>query len=228
MEGIGEDFLPSTTDLSMIDEIVRVTDKESFLMTRQLVKEEGIFAGGSSGSALSAALKYAKDFPAERIVVVLLPDTGARYLSKVFDDKWMRENGYLDTEWGEVSLSVVLDEKQSQNLITASVTDSMSDVISLMKVNDISQVLTLNPDGSPAGLVREIDLLKHLLDNQHKHNGSEPIVNILQPMPPTFPAHTRLEEVMTAIVESNVIIVMEGKEMLGILSKIDILDFISQ
>ena len=228
VEGIGEDFLPSTTDLSMIDEIVRVTDKESFLMTRQLVKEEGIFAGGSSGSALSAALKYAKDFPAERIVVVLLPDTGARYLSKVFDDKWMRENGYLDTEWGEVSLSVVLDEKQSQNLITASVKDSMSDVISLMKVNDISQVLTLNPDGSPAGLVREIDLLKHLLDNQHKHNGSEPIANILQPMPPTFPAHTRLEEVMTAIVESNVIIVMEGKEMLGILSKIDILDFISQ
>lgn len=228
VEGIGEDFLPSATDLSVIDEIIRVTDKESFMMTRRLVNEEGIFAGGSSGSAVSAALRYAKDLPEDRIVVVILPDNGSRYLSKVFDDKWMRENGYLDSEWGEVSLREVLNTKGSQELISASSKDSMSDVIALMKNNDISQVLALDANGTITGLVREVDLLKHLLEGNHKHNGGEPIETIMQSVPPSFPAHARLDEVMTAIVESNVIVVMDGDKMLGILSKIDILDFISK
>jgi cystathionine beta-synthase len=95
VEGIGEDFLPSTLDLSMIDEVLRVTDKESFLWTRRLVKEEGIFCGSSSGSAVSAAVRYARTLSQDRLVVVILPDSGSRYLSKVFDDKWMRENGFL-------------------------------------------------------------------------------------------------------------------------------------
>ena len=95
VEGIGEDFLPGTTDLSLVDTIVQVTDNESFQMTRRLVREEGMFCGGSCGSAVMGAIKYAREHqlaPTD-MMVVLLPDSGSRYLSKIFDDDWMRENG---------------------------------------------------------------------------------------------------------------------------------------
>ncbi|MDX1436635.1 MAG: cysteine synthase, partial [Anaerolineales bacterium] len=105
VEGIGEDFLPSTLDLSLVDMILRVTDRESFLWTRRLVKQEGIFCGGSSGSAVAAAVRHAQTLGPDDLVVVILPDSGSRYLSKVFDDKWMRENGFLETTWSEVVLA---------------------------------------------------------------------------------------------------------------------------
>ncbi len=104
VEGIGEDFLPSTTDLDVIDTIVQVSDRESFLMTRRLVREEGIFAGGSCGSAVIGALKYVQDHPLgpDDVMVIMLPDSGARYVSKVFNDNWMRENGFLAQSWTQV------------------------------------------------------------------------------------------------------------------------------
>jgi cystathionine beta-synthase len=103
VEGIGEDFLPSTLDLSVIDDVIRVTDKESFLWTR----------------SMSAAVRYTRTLDPDRLVVVILPDSGSRYLSKVFDDKWMRENGFLDAEWNESTLREVLETKSDRRLITA-------------------------------------------------------------------------------------------------------------
>src|SRR5512146_2765846 len=114
VEGIGEDFLPSTTDIGVVDEIVRVNARESFLWARQLVRQEGIFAGGSSGSALAGALKYAAKLPADRLVVVIFPDSGSRYLSKFYDNKWMREFGFLSTEFDEVTLNDLLIAKPNK------------------------------------------------------------------------------------------------------------------
>src|SRR5512140_2830431 len=102
IEGIGEDFLPSTTDISVVDWIERAGDRESFLYARQLVRQEGIFAGGSSGSALAGAIKYCRKLKGDRLAVVIFPDSGSRYLSKFYDDKWMREFGFLTTEFGEI------------------------------------------------------------------------------------------------------------------------------
>ena len=104
VEGIGEDFLPTALDLSVVDWIERAGDRESFLWARQLVRQEGIFAGGSSGSALAGAIKYCRRLSVDRIPVVILPDSGSRYLSKFFDDKWMREFGFLSMEFGEMTL----------------------------------------------------------------------------------------------------------------------------
>ncbi len=96
VEGIGEDFLPGTVDLSLIDEFILVSDKESFLMARRLAKEEGIFVGGSSGAAVHATLKIAKDYGKDKTMVVILRDSGYRYISKFFSDEWMEANGFLD------------------------------------------------------------------------------------------------------------------------------------
>jgi cystathionine beta-synthase len=227
VEGIGEDFLPSTLELSVIDEVLRVTDKDSFLWTRRLVKEEGIFGGGSSGSAVAAAVRYSQDLSPERLVVVILPDSGSRYLSKVFDDKWMRENGYLEIEWGEVSLQELLETKSEPGLICVSLEARMTDVISQMKEHDISQVPVLNNDGSLTGMVTEVDLLKHMLEVSHDHSDQESISTIVQPIQAVFPIHASLEEALPAVMEGNVILVTEGDHPAGILTKIDVLDFIA-
>jgi cystathionine beta-synthase len=207
IEGIGEDFLPTSLDLAVIDDVIRVTDKESFLWTRRLVKEEGIFCGGSSGSAVAAAVRYAQNLPAERIVVVVLPDSGSRYLSKVFDDKWMRENGFLDIEWGEVSLQELLEAKADPGIICAPLDTPMTEVINQMKEHDISQIPALHPDGTLAGMVAEVDLLKHMLEAGHEHSQTETISAIAQPADAIFPIQASLEDALPSVMDGNVIII---------------------
>src|SRR6266403_105403 len=110
LEGIGQDEMPANVDFSVIDEIHAVTDRDAFLLTRQLARYEGIFAGGSAGAALFAALKSAEKLDDSSIVVVLIPDSGTRYLSKVYNDNWMRDNQYLEFRI-KVSAGQVLSEK---------------------------------------------------------------------------------------------------------------------
>ncbi len=227
VEGFGEDFVPSTLDLSIVDEVIRVTDKESFLWARRLVRQEGIFAGGSSGSAVSAAIRYCRTLPQGRLVVVILPDSGSRYLSKLFDDKWMRENGYLEAAWSEITLRELVAAK-GDGLITANTGDSVATVINLMKNHDISQVPVLNPNGTLAGLVSEVSLLQHMLEGGGAHSPKETIESMVRPARGAYPGYTLLEEVLSSIVEGNVILVTERDRPTGILTKIDILDYIAQ
>lgn len=228
VEGIGEDFLPSTLDLSVIDDVIQVSDKESFLWARRLVKQEGIFCGGSSGSALAGAMRYTQKLTPDRLVVVVLPDSGSRYLSKVFDDKWMRENGFLEASWSEITLGEILALKPYKGLFTASLNDRMVDVIALMKQHDISQVPVLSPEETLAGIVTEVDLLNHMLTNSKTHSPDETIASIVHPAEAAFPPYTLLEEVLPAIAAGHVILVVDAGHPVGILTKIDILDYIAQ
>jgi cystathionine beta-synthase len=98
VEGVGEDFYPGNHDPEVVDEVIQVTDRESFLMTRRLMAEEGLFVGGSCGLAVVAAVRAARDLPVNAVVVVLLPDTGRNYVSKVFDDDWLFENSDVTRE----------------------------------------------------------------------------------------------------------------------------------
>ena len=227
VEGIGEDFLPSTTDIDAVDEIVRVNDRESFLWARQLVRQEGIFAGGSSGSALAGAIKYAAKLSADRLVVVIFPDSGSRYLSKFYDNKWMRENGFLEMEFGEITLGDLALAKPNKVLLTAALGDSMRKVMTTMRQNAISQMPVVGADGALAGTVEEVDLLNDILEGGHEHSLEEQIDRLVQNARAVFPPETTLDEAMPMLADGYALILVEQGKPTGILTKIDVLDFLA-
>lgn len=229
IEGIGEDFIPSTLDLSIVDEVVQVDDKESFLMTRRLVREEGIFCGGSSGSAVAGLLKsqIIRALKPGQIAVVLLPDSGDRYLSKVFDDNWMRENGFLSTPFVEDTVAAVLKKKDGLPLITAKPHDLMTEAVGLMKSYDISQIPVIDDAGSLLGIVTEADLFDHLLHADHVHDPEETIAAIVNPNVTTISPEDSIERVMVAFEHGKYVIVTEQDKPVGILTKIDVIDYLA-
>src|SRR3954452_7845257 len=147
VEGIGEDFLPTTMNLKILDEVIRVDDKECFLMTRELVRQEGLYVGGSSGAAVAGAIKYAEATKRKENILVLLPDGASKYLSKIFDDKWMRENGFLDEPDPLGTVAELLRRKKQRPLIVAKKGESVRDVIASMRDGGVSQMPVLESEG---------------------------------------------------------------------------------
>ncbi|HSG41973.1 MAG TPA: pyridoxal-phosphate dependent enzyme [Anaerolineales bacterium] len=227
VEGIGEDFLPGAMDISVIDAIERAGDRESFLWSRQLVKQEGIFAGGSSGSAIAGAIKYCRKLTEGRIPVVILPDAGSRYLSKFYDDKWMREFGFLSMEFGEMELGDLLIAKPDKTLYTAALGESIRNVVAVMHEHAVSQMPVIGKSGELVGMIEEVDLLSHLLSADKTHSHDEPIDDLVQKAESVFPPETSLEDAMEALKSGNALVVVENNKPTGILTKIDVLDYVA-
>jgi cystathionine beta-synthase len=225
-EGIGEDFLPGALDLSVVDEVLQVGDKETFLTTRRLVREEGIFCGGSSGTAVAAALRYCRNLGPERLVVVILPDSGSRYLSKIFDDDWMRENGFLESAWAGATAADVLAIKELRELIAARPDERVSAVIRKLKEHDISQMPVLSAEGAFLGLVNEVDVLNHLVLGP-AHGPDDTIADLVRTDVATLGPDAPLETLMSVFVNRQAAVVMEDGRVTGILTKIDILDYLA-
>lgn len=165
VEGIGEDFIPKTFDRQIVDEMVRVSDKESFNTARRLAKEEGLLAGGSSGTALAAALKYAQRLEKSKYIVVLLPDTGRNYINKIYSDKWMQENGFWDGGKTEkVTIREVLSEKKGlPPIIYVTPKDTLITAIRIMQDYNISQLPVIEGK-EVVGSLNEASLMQLLHD----------------------------------------------------------------
>jgi cystathionine beta-synthase len=230
IEGIGEDFVPGTLDLSLVDEAVQVDDRESFLMARRLVREEGIFIGGSSGSAVAGLLKseLVRALKPGQVVVVILPDSGSRYLSKLFDDNWMRENGLLSAGSTQAAVKTVVESRSPLPLVTVRPEERLVQVVSLLKEHDISQVPVVDADGKLLGIVTEADLLQHLVHSEHVHDPDETIAGIVNPNVITVQPDASVESVLAVFERGKIVVVADGECPVGILTKIDLIDFLAK
>jgi len=207
------------------------------LMTRRLVREEGIFGGMSAGSAVAGALRYAaeRDLGPDKMVVVLLPDSGSRYLSKVFDDNWMRENRFLESDWADVTVATVLARKPEAELVTAQDSDPVGDVVAKLKNADISQLPVVGERGQLVGLVNEVGLLNFLLRESGSDAARRPIreAGVIDKSVLTLSPNTPVESVMSVFTSSKIALVVEpigdgeDKRPVGILTQIDLLDLLA-
>jgi cystathionine beta-synthase len=214
-----------------------VNDKESLLMTRRLVREEGMFVGGSCGAAVAGALRYAseRDLGPDKMVVVLLPDSGSRYLSKVFDDAWMRENRFLESEWVDTPVAAVLERKARHQLIAAKCTEPVGEVIAKMKANDISQLPVVGERDQLLGMVTEVNLLNYLLQSAGVEASKVEIedAGVIDTTVYTLSPETSVEAVMSVFSTHSIALVTErvpnseDKRVVGIITKIDLLDFLA-
>ncbi len=225
LEGIGEDILPQNIDWDIIDDFVMVEDKESFIMTRKLLTQEGLYAGGSSGAAVIGAIKYAHTLPEPKRILVILPDSGNRYAGKIYNDDWMRENGYVDSSFN-VIIKEVLDVlgKGRHTVHTCHETSTIGDAIRIMQDFDISQFPVLAQD-EVIGVVSERDLLRPVYEGKLALSD-----NVSVACKDTFrviDANDMLENVAAALVQKQTVIITEKNQILDVLTDIDILNFIS-
>jgi cystathionine beta-synthase len=220
VEGFGEDFIPGSLNIEMVDDCYQVTDKECFLTARELTRKEGLFTGGSGGGAVCGAVKFAREHPECRTLVVILPDSGSRYLSKVYDDDWLRENSFLDDEESYGRLSDLI-ERQQQTLITAAPGDEVKKIIRLMKQHGISQLPVLDGDRL-LGIISEGDLVQALL--RDPENIDRPIDGLIDQSYVVVPPETPLARLAAIFGEGKVALVQDGGKVRGLVTKIDFID----
>jgi cystathionine beta-synthase len=232
IEGIGEDFIPANYDFSVISDMVQVEDKESFLMTRELLTREGIYAGVSSGAAIVGANRWIAE-QGERLkgknVLVILPDSGNRYLSKVFDDAWMREAGFLEeSSLGTTGDLIATLHLETGEVVSVSTTEKVANVIELMKDKNISQLPVSDQQGYIKGMVSEASLLSALYEGTC--GPSDIVESLLDTSVEFVDLDEPVEKISTLLTQGKTPLVMDqtsGAPM-AVLTKIDLLSYLSQ
>jgi cystathionine beta-synthase len=224
IEGIGEDFIPGTMDMSVIDEVVTVGDRESFMMARRLAREEGIYAGGSSGSALAGAMVIARrEGPGKRIVC-LLPDHGDRYLSRFWSDEWMMDKGFVDPK--SLRVADVLRQKPSgpSGLVSVSPEDFVRAALETMRSKDVSQVPVLEGSRS-VGSLEDGALMTRVLEDSGLLQ--QKVSRVMGPPFPVVGANDPLDEALRPLArKQSAVLVMDDGSITGILTRFDFLKFI--
>lgn len=224
IEGIGQDKIPGTLDMKVIDDYHTVTDKESFAMARRLTREEGLFSGGSSGLIASVALKVAKALnDPNAFVVTILCDTGERYLSKLYSDEWMRENQMLDAP--KVNLEHVLGRKNgSRSVISIAPGASVRQALGLMNLHDVSQLPVMDAE-SCVGSVSDWSLSQKSLENAKLLEL--PVSEVMDSPFPVVSSEQPVDSVVKLLSKSNpAVLVQDNGEVQGIITRSDMLDFV--
>jgi len=225
VEGIGEDMIPSTMHFQFIDEVVRVGDKECFAAALGLAREEGLLGGGSCGAALAGALKALKHSKPDDVAVVLLPDTGERYLSKFYNNEWMRDNGFLEPE--AVAIGDVLAHKRAgvPALLMLAADRPVKDAIELIREHGISVIPVLR-DGKVVGTATETSLMRLVFENPETQNI--PVAEVMEgPLPRLTPRDSVKAAIRLLSKKTPAVLVAVGDNPVGILTSFDLIDFVS-
>jgi cystathionine beta-synthase len=238
-EGIGEDFLPGTHDPSLVDRWVRVSDRDAFAMARRLTREEGILAGGSGGTALVAAREVVRDLTrgegAAAVVVVILPDSGRSYLSKVYNDEWMRANGLLATTGAATRVAELLADRHHgpdiPPVVVARTTERVGSAISTLQAYGISQLpVSEHPDGDAVvGLVGSISE-KGLLDRAFRDPTvvERTVGEVMDPPLPVVDDGATLDEAFGLLSRgASALVAVHGHRTVGVVTKLDLLEYLA-
>ncbi|KGI78715.1 pyridoxal-phosphate dependent enzyme [Oleiagrimonas soli] len=223
VEGIGEDFLPSISDFSRVKKAYAISDKESFLAARELLAKEGVFGGSSSGTLLAAALRYCREQTEPKRVVSLVCDTGNKYLSKLYNDYWMLDNGFLEREQHGDLRDLILRPYALRDTVVVGPKEQLMTAYTRMKLYDVSQLPVMDGD-QIVGIVDESDLLLHVHADEARFNDpvSAAMVSDLEKLD----VKSSIQDLMPVFDRGHVAIVMDSGAFVGLITRIDLLNYL--
>ncbi|HQQ75897.1 MAG TPA: pyridoxal-phosphate dependent enzyme [Thermoanaerobaculia bacterium] len=224
VEGIGQEIIPGNVEFKYIDEILTVTDRESFHLMRRLSREEGIFVGGSSGTALAGALKIAERMTADDVIVVMLPDTGERYLSKFHSDGWLADHGMLDA--AEMRVGDLLRQKAAGDLpplLTLKPEDPVRTALALIRKHHVSQLPVMSAAGEVVGTVVEPHLFEAVLEGRATPDAA--VSTAMEAPLPRLGSDEPLAAATRILTSAHALLVEEKGRPVGILTRIDVIGF---
>jgi cystathionine beta-synthase len=225
VEGIGYDFIPDVLDRRLVDHWIKSNDRDSFLVARQLIRQEGLLVGGSSGSAVWAAMQVCRDLGPGKRVVVILPDAIRNYLTKFVDDRWMRQQGFVKADWEVGTIGDVMRALGRRRVIALDLNDPLGRATELFKQHGISQMPVLD-GGKLAGILTEADLLHHLVGGRV---GKDTIVaEIMERRVSTVAMNASSGELPRIFERGEVAVVVDDqRQVLGILTKMDLIEMLA-
>jgi cystathionine beta-synthase len=225
VEGIGYDFIPDVLKLELVDRWIKTNDRDSFRAARQLIRQEGLLVGGSSGAAVWAAMQVCRELGPGKRVVVILPDSIRNYLTKFVGDAWMRQHGFLSADWEVGTIGDLVRTQSRRELITAKVTDHVPDVVDRFREHGISQMPCLDEDRL-AGILTETDVLKALVSG--RADAGTTVAEIMERRVSTVAMHAESSELARIFERGEVAIVVDAeRHVQGILTKLDLIEFLA-
>lgn len=223
VEGIGEDFLPSISDFTRVKKAYAITDQESFLTARELLAKEGILGGSSTGTLLAAALKYCREQTQPKRVLVFVCDTGNKYLSKMYNDYWMLDNGFLERQPKGDLRDLILRPYSQRDTVVVGPNDLLVTAYQRMKLYDVSQLPVMEGDAL-VGIVDESDVLLHVYGDEARFR--DPVSTAMVSKLNKLDVKSPIESLLPVFDAGQVAIVMDGTHFLGLITRIDLLNYL--
>ena len=223
VEGIGEDFLPSISDFSRVKKAYAIPDKESFLAARELLRKEGIFGGSSTGTLLAAALRYCREQTTPKKVLVFVCDTGNKYLSKLYNDYWMLDNGFLEREQHGDLRDLILRPYSQRDTVVLAPGDLLMTAYQRMKLYEISQLPVMDGDNI-VGILDESDVLLHVYGDEARFR--DPVSTAMVRKLDILDVKSPVESLLPVFDRGHVAIVVDGERFLGLITRIDLLNWL--
>ncbi len=224
VEGIGEDFVPDIADLSYVTEAFSIPDAESFAVARELLRKEGIFGGSSTGTLVAAALRYCRKQEKKKRVVTFICDTGNKYLSKMYNDFWMAEHGFLQREPVGDLTDLISRRYEAREVISVKPDDTLMIAYGRMRGAEVSQVPVVDEEGRAVGILDESDLLMKIHGDPARFK--EPVRSAMTDKIETLSPSAKVEEVIAIFDSGRVAILTDGPKFLGLITRTDLLSYL--